>query len=70
MKMAMEVTSLPVGATPNLLSIVGGAPADAACDLVTCGYLILDGEADVGQGAARFGNLALVALASGLLAGK
>src|SRR5829696_6607274 len=71
---ALAITSaaLPAGRcyAHNLVSIVGGAPPDAAYDLVACGYLLLDDEADVGQGAARFGNLAFVVFASGLLAGK
>jgi hypothetical protein len=33
-------------------------------------YLILDDEADVGEGVDELGNLALVGLASGLLAGR
>ena len=64
MKMAMEAISLPVGAVPisSLRSWVP-CPLMRAHHLVAFGYLILDDEADVGEGGDELGNLALVGLA-------
>ena len=69
MKMTMEALSAGGRGAQKFTSNVGAPPTDSAYHLVACGYLLLDDEADVGEGADRLGNLAHVALAVKLLAG-